>query len=250
MRTPEPDAFDVLVRKFRALGLDRKEDQRALAGLIKYECHVGLGQKIIDLDARQSIAVLLTGVACSSKQLEHGSRQIYTFLYPGDLCGLHRFGSLEPEIMVVALSECSVGVIRCRDIDQALLQPNSKLGLAIWRAAMLEASILRERMVNLGRRSVLERLAHLLCEQLARRAVIEPGSSIVPLTPTDLANASGLSVVHINSIFQDLRKLGVVSENGRLIEITNWKGLVDIAKFDARYLNMPVVLSGWDISTE
>jgi CRP-like cAMP-binding protein len=252
MRVPEPGALDILLRTFRSLGLDREEDQRALAGLIRYEHHVGPGQEITGRDAGQSIAALLTGVACSCKELEDGNRLIYMFHHPGDLCGLHRFGSLEPDrdVTIVALSECLVGVIHCRDIDRALLQHHSKLGLVIWRAAMLEASILRERMVNLGRRSALERVAHLLCEQLARRAASDPDSSIVALTQVDLADAAGLSGDHTNRVFQELRKLGVLSENGGAIEITDWKRLVDIAKFDARYLNFPAVLSGWDVHIE
>ena len=252
MRMPEPGALDVLLRTFRSLGLDREEDQRALAVLIRYERHVGPGQEITGRDAGQRIAALLTGVACSCKELEDGNRLIYTFHYPGDLCGLHRFGSLEPDgdVTIVALSECLVGVIHTRDIDRALLQPHSKLGLAIWRAVMLEASILRVRMVNLGRRSALERVAHLLCEQLARRAAIDPDSFIVPLSQIDLADATELSVVHTNRVFQELLKLGVLSENAGAIEITNRKRLVDIAKFDARYLNLPAVLSGWDVHIE
>ena len=250
VKTPEPGALEILLRRFRGLGLDHAEDQRALTGLIGNQRRVGPGQEIIGLDTGQDFAVLLRGVACACTRLEDGRRQIYTFQYAGDLCGLHRYWLLaEGEAAIEALSECSIGIIRRHDIDRAYAQ-HPKLALAMWRATMLEASILRKRLINLGRRSALERVAHLLCEQRARLAAIDPSRSIVPLTQIDLADAAGLSVVHVNRDFQELRKLGILSENGRAIEITNWKRLVDIADFDGRYLNMPAVLSGWDVNIE
>jgi CRP-like cAMP-binding protein len=247
----KPPEAGILVRRLRTLGLDREEDQRALAGLIRHKRRLGRGQEIVDLDTAQNFAVLLTGVACLYKRLRGGNRQIYTFHYPGDLCGFHRYvlPEAEGEEAAMALSECSIGIIRYRDIDRAFEQ-HPKLGFVIWRVTMLEASILRERLVNLGRRPALERVAHLLCEQLARREVIGVSTSIVPLNQIDLADAAGLSVVHINRIFQELRKLGVLSDKGRTIEVLDKERLMSIAEFDGRYLHMGDALRHWEVAID
>src|SRR5262245_38626611 len=92
MNAPQPGALGVLLQKFRNLGLDREEDQRALAGLVKRERRVGRGQDITGLASRQNMTVLLTGVACACRRREDGSRSILTFMYAGDLCGSHRDG--------------------------------------------------------------------------------------------------------------------------------------------------------------
>ena len=81
---------------------------------------------------------------------------------------------------------------------------------------------------------------------LRKKITIDTGASgagisdaIIPLTQIDLADAAGLSVVHINRTFQQLRTLGVLSNNGRTIEVANRERLIRIAQFDGQYLNMP-----------
>jgi hypothetical protein len=92
-------------------------------------------------------------------------------------------------------------------------------------------------------------VANLLCEQLARREAIGINRPVIPLTQIDLADAAGLSVVHLNRIIQALRSLGVLA-NSHAIEVVDRKHLVNIARFDGRYLNMPQLLSKWKIYLE
>jgi hypothetical protein len=115
---------------------------------------------------------------------------------------------------------------------------------------MLEASILRKRLLNLGRQSALRRVAHLLCEQLARREAVGIISATIPLTQVDLADAVGLSIVHINRTVQELRRFGILSAMGTAIEVVNRAELVTLANFDSQYLSMPQVLSQWQVSME
>ena len=153
------------------------------------------------------------------------------------------------ETAVGTLTDCSIGTIEYRDLDEAM-ERYRRLALVIWQATMLEASILREGLTNVTQRPALQRISHLLCEQLHRRRAIGIDSGVIPLTEIDLADAAGLSVAHINRVFQDLRELGVISASDRTIEVVNWEHLAEMAKFDHRYLTMPAALSDWDIRTE
>jgi CRP-like cAMP-binding protein len=238
-----------LVRKFKGLGVDREEELQPLLQLIKVKGRVRRGEDIIKTSssARHS-TVLLMGVACWYKRMEDGRRQIYTFQYPGDFCDFHRYVFPELDDAVAAQTDCSIGTVLHEDIERIVAQ-YPKLGLALWRATMLEASIFRERLLNAGR-PALARIANLLCEQMARLEAIGVNSAVIPLRQVDLADAAGLSVVHMNRTIQDLRRLGVLSKNSRVIEVVRRDRLVDIAKFDGRYLNMPQVLSHWDIRFE
>jgi CRP-like cAMP-binding protein len=195
--------------------------------------------------------MLLDGVACSYERLPDGNRQIYAFQYPGDFCDLsrHALPKSNNEVAVAALTGCSIGTIEHRDLEQLIAQYPS-LGLALWRATMLEASIFRKRLLNIGRQAALRRVAHLLCEQLARRKAVGINSATIPLTQMDLADAAGLSIVHINRTFQELRKLGVLAKTRRVIEVVSREGLVRIANFDGHYLNMPELLSQWQVKIE
>ena len=153
------------------------------------------------------------------------------------------------EVAVAAITDCSIGIIEHKDLEQLIAQYPS-LGLALWRASMLEASIFRKRLLNVGRQPALQRVAHLLCEQLARREAVGLNSATIPLTQMDLADAAGLSIVHINRTFQELRRLNILSKEGRAINVVDRERLAGLASFDGNYLNMPQLLSHWQVKIE
>jgi len=220
-----------------------------LVQFVRHNVRVPAGADIIHAtDSTKYSTLLLAGVACSYKRLEDGSRHIYSFQHPGDFCDLYRYvlPERDDEVAVQALTDCSIGVIDYSDIEQLLVR-HPKLGLALWRATMLEACILRERLSNTRRGSALQRVANLLCEQLARREAIGILSPVVPLTQVDVADAAGLSIVHVNRTIQTLRSLDVLSKTSHAIEVNDRKQLARIAKFDARYLNMPQLVSKWAV---
>lgn len=240
-----------LRRKLNGLGLGENE-LRSVLDKVRLSGSKLRGKDIVGTgDTPRYLTVLLSGVACLYETLESGERQIYAFSYPGDFCDLHRYAWPGPaaDTAVGALTDCSVGIIEYRDLDWAI-ERHPKVAVALWRATMLEASILRERLTNVSQRPALERVSHLLCEQLHRRRAIGIDGGDVPLTQIDLADVAGLSVVHVNRVIQDLRRLGVISATSRTIEVVNWERLVDIANFDVRYLTVPAALSAWDIRAE
>jgi len=241
-----------LRRKLNSLGFHDEDELRRLVDSVKLRGSSPRGKDIVGAgNTPGQLTVLLAGVACLYETLKSGERQNYTFYYPGDFCDLHRYVWSEPaaDTAVRALTNCSIGIVECRYLDEAI-ERNRKLGLALWRATMLEASILRERLANVSQRPALERVSHLLCEQLHRRRAIGIDSGVVPLTQIDLADAAGLSAVHMNRVLQDLRTLGVISASGRKIEVANWARLAEIANFDDRYLTLPATLSKWEVHTE
>jgi CRP-like cAMP-binding protein len=132
-----------------------------------------------------------------------------------------------------------------RDALEQAIHRYPALGRALWRAALSEASIFRQHLV-VTRRPALQRVAHLLCEQMARLGIDE---GVIPLSQIDVADAAGLSVVHTNRIFQELRQLGMLSGQ-RAIEVVNKERLQKLAAFDGRYLDSSESLSRWDLRIE
>ena len=90
--------------------------------------------------------------------------------------------------------------------------------------------------MNATQRPALERIANLLCEQILRLEAVGIVDHDIPLTQIDLADAAGLSVVHVNRTIQDLREIGALSKNSHGIRVENKDRLVQIAKFDGSYL--------------
>ncbi len=156
-------------QRLRDFGLTASAELEAFWKLVRVRHDVDRGQTIIGAgDSVKRFTLLLGGVACFSSQQEDGGRHVYAFYYRGDILGLHNFvfpASTEPS-EVQALASCSVGTIDRTELEQAI-QRHPALGQALWRAAMMEVSIYRQRLV-VSRRPALQRVAHLLCEQLAR----------------------------------------------------------------------------------
>jgi CRP-like cAMP-binding protein len=240
-----------VARESSRLGLQGWEGLQAFLGHTRIRGRIGRGEDIVGLGSSpKHLTVLLEGITCSYTRLEDGRRQIYGFQYSGDFCDLHRYVLAEADgaIAVSALTDCSIGTIDFEDIDRAM-ERYPDLSLALWRVAMREASIARVRLLHVSRRPALQRVAHLLCEQLARLRAIGIDSNVVPLTQIDLADAAGLSTVHLSRTFSSLRRLGVLAEDSRAIEVVNRERLVQLAEFNSHYLGVPVALAHWEVST-
>ena len=190
-------------------------------------------------DRPEGLFVLLDGFACRYKLRENGARQIMSFLLPGDLCDLD--GSLLQRMDhgIGTLSTCSVGRLPPEQVRE--LQRHPSFGRTLRMAALTEEAIQREWIVNIGRRSAVERLAHLLCELLVRlRAVgLASGNSFdLPITQIDLADTTGMTSVHVNRSLGELRRLGLIERKGKRLTILDLPRLMDVAEFQADYLHL------------
>jgi CRP-like cAMP-binding protein len=238
-----------LALKLQSLGADADDLELALKA-VKRPFHVTAGADVIRAgDSAGHATVLLAGMACSYKRDEAGSRHIFSFQHPGDFCDLHQYVLPERDgaTGVQALTASVIAVIDYRDMDRLLARP--KLAVAFWRATMLEAAIYRERLTNSSRGTALERVAHLLCEQLARRVAVGIDGGRLPISQIDVADATGLSTVHVNRTIQTLRSLDVLSKESHL-DVIDRKQLARIGMFDGGHLDTPRLLAKWTVRVD
>jgi CRP-like cAMP-binding protein len=222
-----------------------------LVHLMKGHRHVGPGGDIVRAhEPMRQATVLLGGVAALQRRLEDGRRRIYSFQYPGDFCDLSHYvlPSSNDAVGVQAVTDCSIAVIDYTSIE-ALLSRGPTFGLALWRATMLDTLISQHRLLNTSG-SALEGVAHILCEQLALREKIGLTTPNLPLTQIDIADAAGLSVVHVNRVIQTLRALNILSKENHRLEVVDRKQLAEVAGFDGLYLDMPQLLSNWVVQID
>lgn len=228
------------IRKLERLGPLGDEDRRVLEGLPLAVRRVGPGQVLLHEGQRPARSlVLLEGWACRSKTLADGRRQIVSFHLPGDILDLAGvlLGQMDHE--VCALTPATVAVVPGATLlDWVRHRPG--LGLLLWRDTLIDASIFREWVLNVGRRTAFQRVAHLLCELVARLRAAELAPDYrceLPVTQVELADATGLSAVHVNRVVQDLRAEGLIEPRGRVLAVRDWRGLTRAAEFDPAYLH-------------
>ncbi len=187
----------------------------------------------------QPAYILADGWVCSYRLLAGGGRQIVDFQIPGDFLGLRSVLCRTAGQSVEPLTKVQATSINAHDLMDVFAR-NPRLGTAVLWAASRDDAMVVEHLVGIGRRNALERTAHLLLELGARLALVGLGTKAgydCPLSQYVLADALGLSAVHVNRVLRELREEDLCTfRNGR-VELTNFDGLVQLADFDQDYLD-------------
>jgi len=186
-----------------------------------------------------SAFVLSEGWACSYKLLPDGERQIVDFQIPGDFLGLRSILFRTADHSVEAVTRIEASEALASDIFDAFAQAPRLAAAVLWAASRDEAMVV-EHLVNLGRRSADERMAHFLLELGARLALVGLGDRKgfdCPLTQYHLADALGLSAVHVNRVLRHLREEGLVTFQKGRVTFDDFARLKKIAGFDTAYLD-------------
>ncbi len=218
-----------------------REESAALAAISTRGTRVARGADIILQGEVDECAFLIhDGWALRHRQLADGRRQVLHFLVPGDWAGLTALMFPESDHAVTAVTDAVVATLSLRDLS-ALFQSHPRLGLAIYWTAAQEEAMIAEHLVNVGRRTAYERLGNLFLELLFRLQVVghaDHRAFDFPVNQAVLADALGLSQVHVNRTLQRLRKDGFVAVSDRRVVILNQAGLEQALDFESAYLHM------------
>jgi CRP-like cAMP-binding protein len=182
--------------------------------------------------------LLLDGLMCRYKDLPGGERQITELHVAGDFLDLHSFSLKQLEHNVMALTPCRVVLVPHAKLTE-ITETQPHLARVYWFLTALDAAIHREWELSLGRRSAIQRIAHLMCELRVRLGLIgqaDDDGFALPLTQSDLSDCTGLTPVHVNRTLRDLRERGLMDFRGRRVTIHDLAGLTALAEFDDSYL--------------
>jgi CRP-like cAMP-binding protein len=191
-------------------------------------------------DRADTIRVFLSGWGCRYKALEDGRRQIVSFVLPGDTCDAYIYLLSSMDHSVATLTPVTYAEIDGAAFER-LMSADRSVAEAFQCETLAARAIQREWAVNLGRRDALERVAHIICELYERLRVVgmvDGNSFGFPVTQMDLADATGLSTVHLNRTLQELRATGLITLRERTLTIHDLRGLSNAALFNPNYLHL------------
>jgi CRP-like cAMP-binding protein len=236
-------ALTALVRRWSKHAELSPDDSAALLALPFQRKSFGKDGYIVREGQRAAdCALILDGFAYRQKLLRNGTRQIISFHIPTEFVDLQNGLLGIADHNVQSLDRCEVAVIP-RGAVLELAEASPPIRIAMWIDTLIDASISREWVVNVGRRDSRTRIAHLLCElalRLSRLGVGEDGKFEFPLTQEQLADATGLTSVHTHRTLQALRKDGLIQLTSRSLTVLDWKRLRDVGDFDELYLHHEV----------
>ena len=215
-------------------------DRRVLDALITGEEHFPVDTDIIAHGMMpRSVFLVQQGMAIRYRDLPDGGRQIMTFLIPGDLC--------DPHVFLLKSMDHSIGTItpvRIASLSREGLTKTfatrPRISAALWWSSMQEESMLRERIISLGRRDARGRTAYLLCELLWRHdaiGLVERETFHLPMTQVELGDALGLTPVHVNRVLKRFCEQGLIAMEHRLLRVLDISSLQAVAGFSKDYLH-------------
>lgn len=185
------------------------------------------------------VFVMLDGWACRYKILPNGTRQILAYLMPGDCCDLHIGLLAEMDHSIQTITPAIVATIE-RDEMAALMDRYRGVARAMYVAQLIDEGTMRAWITSMGRRTSIERVAHLVCELYIRALSVglaaRPDFDL-PLSQLLLADSLGMTPVHLNRVVKQLRQAGAMKLGRARVSISDPAKLVQIAGFDENYLH-------------
>lgn len=186
--------------------------------------------------------VLVSGFAYRQKLTGDGGRQILSIHIPGEALDFQNIFLNVADHSVQMLTRGHVALVPRAEI-QKIARSSAAIGHAILVSVLVEASIFREWILNVGRRDAKSRLAHVLCELAVRldaSGLAEDMGYRLPMTQAELADALGLTPVHLNRVIRSLEADGLIKRSKREFSFPDWGRMRDIADFNDRYLHLAV----------
>lgn len=184
--------------------------------------------------------LLLDGMIGRYKDLSEGQRQIMEVHIAGDFVDLHGFLLKRLDHNVGALTRARIALVPHEALER-ITEKEPHLVRILWLSTLMDAAIQRERILSVGRRTALARIAHLICELYVRLDLVgltQGRRFSLPLTQLDLADATGLTSVHVNRMLRQLREDELLTVRGGEATILDWEKLQKVAEFDNSYLHI------------
>lgn len=233
--------IEKLLMKLSARDEISAEEAAALEAIVGEAIDVPADRTLVRAGQVLSESTLLVdGLVCRFKDLRDGGRQISELHVSGDFVDLHSFTLKRLDHNVVTLTPCRICQVPHEKL-KALVQAHPHLGRMLWFSTNLDASIHREWMLSIGRRTAVARTAHLLCELFVRFSVVGMTDGLtyrLPITQTDLAECLGLTAVHVNRTLRALREQSLVEFRSGLVTISDLDQLKRVAEFTPDYLSL------------
>ena len=231
----------LILSRIERLGYLSKGDIDAIRGL-RFDVEAAAsGQLLVREGApTERCCLLVSGYACRHKTTRSGGRQIVSFHIPGDILDLQHMLFARADHNVETITEAMIAWVP-QDVLRRLIAARPTISAALWHETMIEASVFREWVLNVGRRDARSRIAHMLCEFAARCEAAGLGAQErlrLPMTQEHIADATGLTAVHVNRMLSALRAEGVISGAGKYLQIADPARMREVADFDPAYLHL------------
>ena len=245
--TVDGSPLDLLVRKLGTRAELHPDDRSAILALPHTVRSFDTSTYLVrEGELPGPCAILVSGFAYRHKLTGEGARQIIAVHIPGEALDFQHLYLDVADHNVQTLTRGKVALVP-RQAIRDLMATRPAIAKAIMIHTLVEASVFREWILNVGRRDARARIAHLLCEfaiRLDAQGLTGPEGYMLPMTQEQIGDATGLTAVHVNRMLKGLEADGLLSRKGRHVSFPQWQALRDAGDFAQRYLHLSKQLAG------
>lgn len=237
----EPLPLELLLHRLRARHPLNHADSEALLALPHRVRWLEPRHYIVrEREKATHCAVMISGFSIRHKVVAAGARQIVAVHMKGDPVDLQNsmLGTADHSVQMITAGDV---VFIPREPIQQLALDHPRIAIAMWKDTLVDGSIFREWIANVGRRDGVTRLAHVLCEFAVRLKIAGLGEQrdyTLPMTQEQIADVLGLTPVHVNRTLMALEQQGLITRDKRSVTIADWQKLADAGDFDTTYLHL------------
>jgi CRP-like cAMP-binding protein len=237
---PNSQFDNLLAKKLNTFVALSRDELQCLADMQSNPFNVKRGRQLTqEGQTGHKAFVLQAGWACSYKLLSDGARQIISFPIAGDIVGLRSVLLRTADHSFSALTDAVVNAVEGTHIMKCVTE-FPRLGAALLWAASRDEAMVVEHLVNIGRRNALERTAHFFMELAERMSLIGQATETeckCPLSQFVLADALGLTAIHVNRTLRQLRERKLLTVRKGTVTIHDLAALRKLAGYQGSYLN-------------
>ena len=231
-----------MVRKLEYRAKFSEDDRAALLGLPHVVKSIQNSHYIVrERDKATHCCLMLAGFSVRHKIVGTGHRQIVAIHMKGEMVDLQNSLLGTADHSVQMLTSGQIAFIPREEIVRIAFE-RPEVGKAMWLDTLVDGSISRDWIANIGRRDARSRIAHILCEfglRLQHAGLGDQSGYTLPMTQEQLGDATGLTAVHVNRTIKALGAEGLIERvSPRAITIGDWKKLAGVGDFDSGYLHM------------
>jgi CRP-like cAMP-binding protein len=239
--TPFRPECQSLVRKLEGLADLTPAARAAILDLKMVTRSIAADQDIVSIgDLPTECCFILEGYAFRYKVLSGGGRQIMSLHLAGDMPDLQSLHVGRMDYSLATLVPTRAAIIQNSDLLE-LMRRHESIWMALWRDSLIDSAIFREWLVSASRRTAHQRVAHRFCEVAVRTQAVglSAGSTYPwPFTQSELADAVGLTDVHVNRVLRDIRQDGLLTVGRGTFSVLDWRALRALGQFDPSYLRL------------
>lgn len=233
-----PNSLSAFANRLSHYVILDEADRDAILTLPAFDQDIRAGGYIVREGESASVcSILIDGFAYRQKTLGKETRQIIGLNFPGEALDIANVFLSPTDHDVRALTDCSIASVSHAQMIE-MIDKNPSIASAILKSILIDASVSREWLVNLGRRTGKDRISHFLCEFALRLdcdGVSSQYHSLPQITQAEIGDATGLTAVHVNRMLRSLENDKLIERHGRMYRIPDLNSLIAASDYQSRY---------------